>query len=113
MKGFTLLEVLIALAIMSGVIITLIASFNYHMGIVIRDKEETRAVLLARGLMDDPSSNYASEANGDFSPQFPDITWAKITEPTSSPLVREEILTVKWNGGKRSLTLERYVANNV
>ena len=90
---------------------TIIASFNYHMGIVIRDKEETRAVILARGLMDDPSSNYASESNGDFSPQFPDITWEKTNEATSSPLVKQETLTVKWNGGQRSLLLTRYVAS--
>ena len=44
MKGFTLLEVLVALAIMSGVILTTIVSFNYHLGIVVRDKDETAAI---------------------------------------------------------------------
>jgi prepilin-type N-terminal cleavage/methylation domain-containing protein len=32
-KGFTLLEVMIALAIMAGVILTVITSFNYHLSV--------------------------------------------------------------------------------
>ena len=47
MRGFTLLEIMIALAIMAGVILTVITSFNYHLSVVSRDKEETIAVLLA------------------------------------------------------------------
>ncbi len=52
--GFTLLEVMIALAIMAGVILTVISSFNYHLSVVNRDRDETIAVILARAKLDDP-----------------------------------------------------------
>jgi len=109
-KGFTLLEVLIAMAIMAGVIMTSIASFNYHLGIVIRDKEETAATLLARGKMDDPEFLRLPAGKGNFAPQRPDIGWEKSYLPTDLPGVTKLILTVSWEKERRKLTLVRYVA---
>ena len=52
-KGFTLLEVLIALAIVGGLLVTLIYSLNYHLGLVERQEIITVATLLAKGKMID------------------------------------------------------------
>lgn len=112
MKGFTLLEVLIALAIMAGVILTTIASFNYHLGVVIRDKDESTAVLLARGKIDDPAFATLSAGKGTFAPQRPDMTWEKSVEPTELPGVSKVIFTVSWEKERRKLALVRYIAKS-
>lgn len=110
MKGFSLLEVLIALAIMSGVIMTVIVSFNYHLGVVVRDKEETAAVLLARAKIDDPAFLTLPAGKGNFAPARADITWEKSNTETELPGVQRMLLTVNWNNGRRSLSLVRYAA---
>jgi general secretion pathway protein I len=107
-KGFSLLEVLIALAIMSGVIVTVIASFNYHLGIVVNDKEETAAVLLARAKIDDPDFASLAAGKGTFAPARADIAWEKTVAATELPGIQRMILTVSWNNYKRSLSLVRY-----
>ena len=61
MKGFTLLEIMIALAIMAGVLLTVISSFNYHLSLAARDREETIAALLARAKLDDPGFQKAGQ----------------------------------------------------
>jgi len=109
-KGFSLLEVLIALAIMSGVIMTVIVSFNYHLGIVVRDKEETAAVLLARARIDDPAFLSAPSGKGTFAPARADIAWEKSITATELPGVQRLILTVSWDNRRRSLFLVRYAA---
>ena len=108
MKGFSLLEVLIALAIMAGVIMTVIVSFNYHLGIVVSDKEETAAVLLARAKIDDPDFAALPIGKGTFAPARADIAWEKAVVATQLPGVMRMILTVSWNDSKRSLALVRY-----
>jgi general secretion pathway protein I len=50
-KGFTLLEVLIALAIVGGLLVTLISTLNYHLKVVERQETVTVATLLAKNKM--------------------------------------------------------------
>jgi len=109
-KGFSLLEVLLALAIMSGVIMTVIVSFNYHLGVVVRDKEETAAVLLARAKIDDPAFLSLPAGKGNFAPARVDINWEKSITSTELPGVQRLILTVSWDNSRRSLSLVRYAA---
>ena len=110
MKGFSLLEVLVALAIMSGVIMTVIVSFNYHLGVVVRDKEETAAVLLARAKIDDPGFLTLPTGKGNFAPARADIAWEKSITATELPGVQRMVLTVSWDNSRRSLFLVRYAA---
>lgn len=110
MRGFTLLEVLVALAIMSGVILTTIVSFNYHLGIVIRDKDESAAVLLARGRIDDPDFARQTATKGTFAPQRPDMSWEKRFAPSQIPGIAKMTFTVSWDQQRRNLSLVRYVA---
>jgi len=109
-KGFTLLEVLVALAIMAGVILTTIVAFNYHLGIVIRDKDESAAILLARGKIDDPAFALLPAGTGNFAPQRPDISWEKSFLPTEIPGVAKMVFTITWDKERRKLVLVRYVA---
>lgn len=110
MRGFTLLEVMIALAIMAGVILTVITSFNYHLSVVNRDREETVAVLLARAKLDDPSFDLTQPGKGNFAPNWPDINWETDTQPTDYPGVNRVTFTVSWEAERRKLALVKYVA---
>jgi len=48
MKGFTLLEVLVALAVVSGVFLLVLTSFSYHIDIFSRKKDSLKLVLQAK-----------------------------------------------------------------
>jgi general secretion pathway protein I len=108
--GFTLLEVMIALAIMAGVILTVISSFNYHLSIVERDRQETMAVLLGRAKMDDPTFKPGDGGKGTFAPERPEFAWAVDLKPTEYPGVSRVILTVSWDSERRKVDLVQYVA---
>ena len=108
--GFTLLEVMIALAIMAGVILTVISSFNYHLSMVERDRQETMAVLLGRAKMDDPDFRPDEREKGTFAPDRPEIAWAVDIKPTDYPGVNRVILTVSWDSERRKVDLVQYVA---
>lgn len=109
MKGFTLLEVMIALAIMAGTVFTIISSFNYHLDIVTRDREETVAILLARAKLEDPAMKNSTETKGNFAPDWPGITWETSSAPTELPTLNRMVLTVSWDNARRSLSLVQYV----
>lgn len=47
-KGFTLIEVLVALAVVSGVFLMVLTSFSYHIDIFGRKKDNLRLVLQAK-----------------------------------------------------------------
>ena len=110
-SGFTLLEVLIALAIMAGVVTTVIAAFNHQLSLVNRDKEETVALLLARAKIDDPSfKDLPSGSKGTFAPQWPLVAWETVIAPTELPGVSRVTLTVSWDGARRKLSFVQYAA---
>lgn len=47
-KGFTLIEVLVALAVVSGVFLLVLTSFSYHIDIFDRKKDSLKLVLQAK-----------------------------------------------------------------
>lgn len=47
-RGFTLLEVMVSLAIVSGLLVTLIYTLNYHLGIAEKQTVVTAALCLAK-----------------------------------------------------------------
>jgi general secretion pathway protein I len=107
MKGFTLLEVMIALAIMAGVLLTVITTLNYHLTIVSQDREETEAALLLRAKLNEPDFVTLKEKSGTFAPARPDITWEKETLPADFPGVNRLTVTATW-GERNRLTLVQY-----
>lgn len=104
-----MLEVMIALAIMAGVIFTVISSFNYHLDVVTRDREETVAVLLARAKLDDPVIKKLEENRGTFAPEWPGIVWESVMAPADLPGVNRQTLTVSWDNARRTVSLVRYI----
>ena len=108
MKGFTLLEIMIALAIMAGVLLTVITSFNFHLGLAARDREETVAILLARAMLDDPAFAKMDRKDGTFAPEWPEIAWRADLVPAQFPGVDQLTFTVTWDNGGEKLSLVRY-----
>ena len=109
MKGFTLLEVMVALAILAGVVMTVLASYNYHLSLLARDEDETEAVLFARAKLDDPNLAALTQKNGDFAPTRPDMKWQIETAPTQLPGISRLTLTVSWNAARSKLSLVEYL----
>lgn len=111
-RGFTLLEVMIALAIMAGVVFTVIGAVNHHLAIVERDRKETRAVLLARQKLAEleEEQEISEKEEGTFAPTHPDYAWEMTTAPTELANLRRMTLAVSWDGKKRSVALVRYLA---
>jgi len=109
-QGFTLLEVMIALAIMAGVILTVISSFNYHLSVVSRDREETIAVILARAMLDDPGFIASDGGKGTFAPDWPELAWATEIKPANYPGVNRLVLTVSWDTERKKLAFVKYMA---
>lgn len=108
--GFTLLEVMIALAILAGVILTVISSFNYHLSVVDRDREETIAVLMGRAKLDDPDFKAVDGEKGNFAPDWPEIAWKTDIKSTEYPGVSRVSLTLSWNSERRKVELVQYTA---
>ncbi len=115
MRGFTLLEVMVSLAIMAGVVLTVISAVNYHLAIASRDREETIAILLARAKMEEldipDNGEDARKTEGTFGPEWPDYSWKTETAATAVPGFRSVTVTVSWSGDRRTLSLEKYQAN--
>ena len=112
MRGFTLLEVMIALAIAAGVLLTVISSLNYHLSIVGQDADETSAALLGRAKLDDPAFSTVKENKGNFAPDHPAISWEREITPTELPGLNRVRLTVGWNDERKKLSLVQYAPQN-
>ncbi len=99
---------MVALAIMAGVLVTVITSFNYHLDIARRDKEETVAVLLARVKLDESRLQGEQSGTGTFAPAWPEYAWELATEPSPWPGVERLNLTVSKDQTKSRLQLSLY-----
>jgi len=107
-KGFTLLEVMIALAITAGVLLTAITTLNHHLAVVGQDAEETTAALLGRAKISDPDFDKTTETAGDFAPDHPAYKWAREVTSTELPGISSIALTVSWDQDKKKIKLVKY-----
>lgn len=108
-SGFTLLEVMVALAIMAGVIITLLGSVNYHLGIIANERDSTTMTLLARTRMAEVEQTPA-KGEGTFAPAHPELTWKADLLPTELPGLQKLVIIVKRTGDGKEVALVRYLA---
>ena len=112
MRGFTLLEVMIALAITAGVLLTVVSSLNYHLSRISADKEETTAVLLGRAKLEDPAFAATTDNKGSFAPEHPEFAWVRETTQTEIQGLNRISLTVLWDDGGKRLSLVQYAPQN-
>ena len=109
-SGFTLLEVMVAIAILGGVILTVITSFNYHQSVVSRDWDETCAVIFGRAKIDDPGFHPLGGEMGTFAPDRPDMSWKTEILTTDYPGVNRLVFTVSWDAERRKIDFVQYSA---
>ena len=85
-SGFTLLEVLIALAIMAVVLVSVYRMHSQTLSMTTANRFYTQAPLLAQSKLAQlaaTSSNSISDGSGDFGENFPGYSWSVSTELVS------------------------------
>ena len=113
-KGFTLLEVMIAVAILAMVIVSLLGLKNRSMQDVLKAERITTATLLAKRMMTEtlikkplvPAEDegaFSEEVYGDV---YKDYQWKKTIAPTPIPQIMELRVAVLWKEGSRDEMVE-------
>ncbi len=103
--GFTLLEVMIALAVLSIGLVAVFQSQSQSISMITRSRFETTAALLAQWKMAEFEAAKAgdlSSRNGDFGDDYRDYTWEVQMEETELPYVMKIELTVRNEKMKRN-----------
>jgi len=110
-RGFTLLEVVVALAIMAAVILTVLGSLNYHLDIISAERDTTTLTLLARNRLAEleQQGGLQKKSEGTFAPLHEDVTWRSELFPSKIPAMQKLVVTVQRKGDKREVALVRYV----
>lgn len=105
-KGFTLLEILIALAIVGGLLVTVISTLNYHLGIVGRHETITVATFLAKEKMADLEKN-PMQAKGKFEDPYENYTYETFVKDSPYTGIAEIIVVVR--AGDEEVKLNEFV----
>lgn len=108
MKGFTLLEVMVSLAIIAGVLVTVLTTFVRHLEIAGRDREETVAVLLARAKLDESLLRGDKAGTGSFAPARPGFRWSLAVEPSQWVGLETCTMSLSWGEPEKRMVLVQY-----
>jgi general secretion pathway protein I len=119
-SGFTLLEVMIAVAFIGIALLALLSLHHTDMVSVMRGRDLTRAAMLAQSLMSEAEMERFPDAgttSGDFETmyqgQYPNFRWRRQVDPSAGfPDVRRVRITVLYGPGfHRSFELTEFVHN--
>ena len=105
-RGFTLLEVLVALAIVGGLLVTLIYTLNYHLGIVERQETVTIATLLAKNTMADMETDPETK-KGNYDAPYDGYAYETAVNDSPYPGIKEIIVTVR--AGSEEVKLNEFI----
>jgi general secretion pathway protein I len=100
--GFTLLEIMISLAIIGGVLLTVIYTLNYHLSLAGRQEFQTTATMLAKNKMAEAEKSPV-DAKGDFPEPYTDYSYA--TKLSESPYPGVSVLSVVVSRGNEDVKL--------
>lgn len=105
-KGFTLLEIMISLAIVGGLLLALISSLNYHLGVADRQIVVTNITSLAKGKIYEMEKN-PSASRGNFPEPYSSFHYETKVVNSSFPGMLEIWVTV--SEGKEILKLSEII----
>ena len=103
-KGFTFLEIMIALSILGGVIVTLVTATNYHMSFIEENRSATLAATLARSTLEELRLTGGLESGGGEYESNPGFRWDLVTGLKYQGIDKSTI-TVTYDGGSVELDL--------
>ncbi|QEM68936.1 type II secretion system protein GspI [Geobacter sp. FeAm09] len=115
MRGFTLLEVMVALAIMASVILTVLGAVNYHLTIITNERDSTALTLLARAKMAEllqlksQGQTLSEKSEGTLAPTHPELSWRAEVTATDLTMLQKLVVRVWRTGDKREVALECYL----
>lgn len=96
-KGFTFLEVMVALAVLSGVVVTLLVTLNHHLGAASEMNDVVTASMLGRMKAEEVSIyGVPSEMSGGFEEGSGRFTWSLSASDTEVEAVRRVEVVVNW-----------------
>jgi general secretion pathway protein I len=103
-QGFTLLEVMIALAIVGTTLIAMLSLGNRTIASNDHLQKMTQATLLAQEKMTEieRSAQDLGETNGSFSEPFAEFSWQVGFASTPLPQVQQVTVTVHWGSSKQN-----------
>jgi len=104
--GFTLLEVLIALAIVGGLLVTLIYTIDYQLGLVERQQTVTVATLLAKNKMME-MEKVPETGKGVFDAPFDGFIYETSVKDSPYPGIGEIIVSVR--SDKEEVKLNEFI----
>ena len=105
-RGFTLLEIMIALAVIGGLLLTLIGTVNYLLGVAGRHEVITVASMLAKDKMYQTEKS-PSGSQGVFPEPYVDYSYKTEIKDSLYPGLSELTVTVK--SGKETVTLRELI----
>jgi len=110
-KGFSLLEVMIALAIVAIALVTLLGLSNRTILVQDRVQKLTRATLLAQQLMSEQELKPATQQNWApeedvFAAPFEDFRWQVSYQDTLINQVKQVTVTVLWGEAEKNESVE-------
>ena len=120
-RGFTLLEVMIAVALIAIALTTLLGSQSQSVSFANSAKFETMAALLAQGKMSEIALQQETPASGsgDFGDEYPGYAWeVEVSDifiegvDNISDYLKQVDLTVTWGVFSYNVRLYHYVAEN-
>jgi general secretion pathway protein I len=101
-NGFTLLEVMVALAIVATAFVTLLSTHLISLDLAQKHKERSLAAQLGRMKMDESLAvSYDSLVNdfGDFAPEHPELEWEIEVEEAEIENLKKVKIIIKMPGG--------------
>jgi len=104
--GFTLLEVMISLAIVGGLLITLIYTLNYNIGLAERHETVTVATFLAKEKIVE-TERHLKNSEGNFEKPYAEYHYTGKVSESFWPGILE--ISVVVNKGRESVTLNKLV----
>ena len=95
--GFTLLEIMISLAIIGGLLVTVIYTLNYHLSLAERQEFQTIATMLSKNKMAEAEKDPVA-SKGEFPEPYSGYRYA--TAISEAPYPGVSVLTVAVSRGK-------------
>jgi len=109
-KGFTLLEVLVAVAILGIALLTLVSAESQGIDMALRSRFITTSTLLAQKRIADVTAGIEAFSSGcrqgDFGEEFEGYTYTEEIEQTPMSGYFKYTLTVRWGSGEGTYETE-------